>query len=409
MMTPYLLMAALYFSLAALMALDAALVNLTLLPWFNGMRWLRIHFITLGILTQLLYGMLPLVVALRARLPKPAIRWDIWATLNGGIMLLLIGIPLVSGVPIFAGGTLIFIATILLIIQLAQLKQTAVSATDGAAVHDGRKFYIAGLGYFLLGIILGTGMWIGWMEPLRVAVPVETHIHANNWGLMSLVFAGLLIDMYPQWFKRPFPAPQSSNTIFWLMTLGAFGLIFGPWFAAQTLLVVGLVLHLTATLWLLYAVIKPIWGDKKAWTIGVTHLTASYIWILAPVLVAPFVLLGVPGLPGRTIETTAPQALIYGWLLQFAFAALPYALMRLFQPDKTSGLGGSWFSFWTVNIGSVFLWASIFIASASGVLAGIAYMLWMIAMLPILAQSWRIVRGGLARFEDKNLAVSAGD
>ncbi len=408
-MTPYLLMAVLYFSLAGLMALDASLVNWQILPWFNGMRWLRIHFITLGILTQLLYGILPLIVAMRYRLPKPRIRWDIWATLNGGIMLLLIGIPLVNSVPIFAGGTLIFIATILLIVQLAQMKQTSDLPEGEAAAHNGRKFYIAGLGYFLLGIILGTGMWIGWMEPLRVAVPVETHIHANNWGLMSLVFAGLLIDMYPQWFKRPFPWPKAINPIFWLMTLGAFGLIFGPWFANQTLLVGGLVLHLTATLWLLYAVIKPIWGKWSEWTVGIAHLIGSYFWILAPVLVAPFVLLGVPGLPGRTIESTAPQALIYGWLLQFAFAALPYALMRLFQPEKTPQLGGSWFSFWMINIGSIFLWASIFIAPLSGVLAGIAYMLWMLAMLPILAQSWRIVRGGLSHFEDENLAVSAGD
>ncbi|NKQ35115.1 MAG: hypothetical protein HF973_05800 [Chloroflexi bacterium] len=408
-MTPYLLMAVLYFSLAGLMALDASLVNWQILPWFNGMRWLRIHFITLGILTQLLYGMLPLIVALRCRLPKPRIRWDIWATLNGGIMLLLIGIPLVNSVPIFAGGTLIFIATILLIIQLAQMKQTSNLPEGESAAHNGRKFYIAGLGYFLLGIILGTGMWIGWMEPLRVAVPVETHIHANNWGLMSLVFAGLLIDMYPQWFKRPFPTPKAINPIFWLMTLGAFGLIFGPWFAQTPLLVGGLVLHLTATLWLLYAVIKPVWGQWSDWSVGIAHLIGSYFWILAPVLVAPFVLLGVPGLPGRTIESTAPQALIYGWLLQFTFAALPYALMRLFQPGKTAELGGSWLSFWTINIGGIFLWASIFITPLSGALAGIAYMLWMIAMLPILAQSWRIVRGGLSHFEDESLAVANGD
>jgi len=98
--------------------------------------------------------------------------------------------------------------------------------------------------------------------------------------------------------------------------------------------------------------------------------------------------------------------LIYGWLLQFAFAALPYALMRLFQPEKTPQLGGSWFSFWTVHMGSAFLWASIFIAPLSGILAGIAYMLWMLAMLPILSQSWRIVRGGLARFEEENLTAT---
>lgn len=36
-------------------------------------------------------------------------RWDIWLTLNAGLLTLLVGIPLVNGALILAGGPLIFI------------------------------------------------------------------------------------------------------------------------------------------------------------------------------------------------------------------------------------------------------------------------------------------------------------
>ncbi|MCP4419563.1 MAG: hypothetical protein GY805_23370, partial [Chloroflexi bacterium] len=222
MMNPYLLMVVLYLSVAVLGALEASFASWQILPWFNGLKWLRVHFITLGALTQILFWAMPVLAANRAKLPRPILRWDIWTTLNGGILLLLIGIPLVNVLPISVGGALVFIATALLLAQLSGMK-------SGGASRAGRKFYIAGLSYFLIGIIIGTGLWFEWLNILNVSVPLEVHIHANNWGLMSLVFAGLLIDLYATWTERPLANPNSVNTIFWMMTVGAFGLIFGPW------------------------------------------------------------------------------------------------------------------------------------------------------------------------------------
>lgn len=48
MAIPYLLMAFLYLLVAGLAALDAALTSYDLMPWFNGLRWLRVHFVTWG-------------------------------------------------------------------------------------------------------------------------------------------------------------------------------------------------------------------------------------------------------------------------------------------------------------------------------------------------------------------------
>ncbi|MCB0034263.1 MAG: hypothetical protein KDE51_09600 [Anaerolineales bacterium] len=402
-MIAYFLMVVLYLSLAVVSALESSFSSFQIVPWFNGMVWLRVHLITLGALTQILFAMLPVITAARYDLPRPQTRWDIWLTLNAGIMTLLVGIPMVSQPPIFLGGTLVFIATILLIGQLSAMrpKQPAAETANGRS-YAGVKFYIAGLSYFLVGILIGTGLWLGWMDYLQVSgKAIEVHIHANNWGLMSLVFAGLLVDIYPKWAGRPLAYPQTVTPIFWLMTIGAFGLIFGPWLANLYLLVPGLVLHLTATALLLINMIKPLWGDRSAWTAGVWHLVVSYFWILAPVMVAPFVLLELSGVPGGAIEAMAPQALIYGWVLQFGIAIIPYFFMRSFTPEQTPQLGGNWLSFGALNIGGVVLWMSIFLLPWRPFLHGTAYLLWAVALVPVVMQLWQIVKAGLGRFEQE--------
>ncbi|MCC6383360.1 MAG: hypothetical protein IT304_12710, partial [Dehalococcoidia bacterium] len=173
MLNPYFVTALFYLLLAVLAALDSAATSFSILPWFNGLRWLRVHFITLGIVTETIFGVLPILTARRFSRPTPPVRWDIWATLNVGLLVLVAGIPIVNGVLIFSGGTLVFSAVTLLAVHLAQLR-------GGQTAGAGLKFYLMGLAYFLLGIIVGTGLWIGWSEPLRIRVPIEVHIHANN-------------------------------------------------------------------------------------------------------------------------------------------------------------------------------------------------------------------------------------
>jgi len=400
---PYLLMTFLYFLMAVLSAIDASLSGFSLLPWFNGLRWLRVHFITLGVLTEALFGLLPVLVALRAGRTRPKFRWDIWMTLNAGLLVLLVGIPLINRTLIFTGGTLIFIAVLLLGRQLYEMRAAAPDAApqpeNATDPRAGRKFYLMGLAYFLVGILVGTGLWLGWSDALRVHTPIEVHIHANNWGLLSMLFAGLLIDLYPRFTGRQLAWPRSITPIFWLMTLGALGLVVGPWISSQYFIVPGLVLHLAATVWLWLNFVLPIWRARTPWSPGMLHMALSYAWMLAPVLVAPLILLGVPGFPGAGIEQNAPQALIYGWALQFGYALVPFLFRQAFLPQEEARLGGSTFSLVTVNLGSAFLWASIFIKPYAGVLLGIAYALWVLSALPVAAELGSIVRKGSARLE----------
>lgn len=405
MLNPYFLFALLYIMLAVLAALDSSLASLNLLPWFNGLRWLRVHLITLGTLTEIIFGLLPILVATRSGRPRPSIRWDIWLILNAGLLTLLVGIPLVNTTLIFVGGTLVFVATSMLVQHVHELRGAAV--TPARTAPSGRIFYLAGLSYFLLGIIVGTGLWMGWGEWLRIAVPIEVHIHANNWGFMALVFAGLIVDLYPDFAGRSLAWPQSLKPIFWMMTLGALLLVLGPWVQSTWFTVPGILLHLSATGWLLLNVIKPLRGERSAWGPGLWHLLTSYVWIIAPVLVAPLIILKVPGFPGAGIEQNAPQALIYGWVLQFAYALLPYLFTRFFLPNEPAKLGGNWFTLLTVHLGGVFLWASIFITDSYTVLHGTAYALWAASLIPIVLDLWRIARKGWSRLESQSVAPFA--
>lgn len=401
MFNPYFVMAALFAGLTVLGALDTASSSYNLIQAVNGLRWLRVHFITLGMLTEVIFGLLAMVVAARSNLPKPKTRWDIWALLNTGLVTLLIGMPLVNQLLIVAGGTLVFVAALLM---LQQLLGFGTASVPGEMMH-GRWFYLVGLAYLLVGIIVGTGLWLGWSVQLHITVPIEVHVHANNWGFLSLVFAGLIVDFYPQFTGRTLAWPRSVGKIFWLMVLGALGLVTGPWFKLEPATVAGLVMHTVATIWLLANVVKPLMGERGAWTAGIWHMVSSYVWLFAPVVFAPFVLLKVAGFPAATVEQNAPQALIYGWVLQFGFALIPFMFRYVMLPDEKPNLGGNWFSLVAVHVGGVLLWASIFVTDYQGVLHGSAYAVWIAALLPVLVEIWRILQKGLARLETNSVSA----
>ncbi len=387
---PYLLTTLLYTFVALLAAADASLVSVNLLSAFPALRWVRVHFITLGILSQVIFGLLPLLVASLSKKPKPAMRWDIWLTLNVGFVALVAGFSGVNQAMIFTGGTLIFIAATLLLIQLWNVR--------GGDAPASLKFYITGIFYLLVGIIIGTGLWLNWSEALYIKVPLEAHIHANSWGFMSLVFAGLLVDFIPMVTGRPLGGKNAVTYIYWGMTLGAFGLVLGPWLGGSLPPTVsGLVLHLSATIWMVVLMIRAFKGSGRLDSAGAWHLVSSYMWIIAPIAMAPFILLGI--LAGGPIESTAPQALIYGWVLQFGIALVPYIARRFFLKEENPQLGGSWLSLTGATVGSLFVWASIFIVPARGVLYGIGFALYAIALIHPLKELVEIARMGLERHE----------
>jgi len=130
---------------------------------------------------------------------------------------------------------------------------------------------------------------------------------------------------------------------------------------------------------------------------GAWHLVSSYLWIIAPISMAPFIMFKV--LKSGPIESTAPQALIYGWVLQFGIALIPYIARRFFLKEEHPQLGGTWLSLTAATTGSIFVWLSIFIVPARGVLYGIAFILYDIALLPFVMNMFEVARDGFRKLE----------
>jgi cytochrome c oxidase cbb3-type subunit 1 len=264
------------------------------------------------------------------------------------------------------------------------------------STESGRMFYIAGLGYLLFGVIVGTGIWRTWPAMLRMGTPKEIHIHANNWGFMALVFAGLTVDYYGRFTgHRLTGGKRAIDVVFWLMSIGTLGLIFGPWMDGNLFIIVpGMLMHLTGTVLLLWMMIKPLIGDRPACTPGVWHLILSYVWLLMPVITSPIILLGVPGFDGAMAEANAPQALVYGWILQGAAAMTGYFTMRVFVPQRPAKLGSTWWTLLGFNAGGILLWMGIVKPELFVPLQGGAYAVWAITTLTYAVSLLLIMKEG---------------
>jgi len=159
-----------------------------------------------------------------------------------------------------------------------------------------------------------------------------------------------------------------------------------------------LILHIGTTVWLVVLMGRALRSSGRLASAGGWHLLASYIWILLPVLIAPLILTGY--LQAGPIESTAPQPLIYGWVLQFGIALIPYIARRYFLRDESPPLGGCWGSLTAVTLGSVLIWVSIFMpALTHGILYGIGFALYALALVHPTREMFEIVRGGLKRYD----------
>jgi hypothetical protein len=99
------------------------------------------------------------------------------------------------------------------------------------------------------------------------------------------------------------------------------------------------------------------------------------------------------------VESIAPQALIYGWMLQFGVALIPYIARRFLLKEENPRLGGNWVSLTTATAGSLLVWLSIFIVPARGVLYGIGFTLYTLTLIRPLIELFEITKAGLKKYE----------
>ncbi len=413
MQAPYFLMTGLYLLLTALVTLDSSLASLGWMPALAGLKWMRVHFITLGVLTQLVFGLLPTLTARGLNLPKPKTNWFSWLVYNGGLIILLIGLPSVHRESIIAGGTMIFFAVLLLMKDLISLRREAI-AVQGRGVcstYATTRFYLGGLVYLLVGVLVGTGLWIGWSAPLGIAIPKEVHVHTNLWGYTALIFAGLIFDLFPKLTKqRLFGKARLDMLVFGAMALGALGLVTGPWLDIGWPAVYGLTLHTLGTLLLLGAFVLMVIRERRLRHPGAAHIVSSYLWMLIPTLVAPFIVAKASEFfPVGEVAGNGGPILIYGWILTFLLAIIPYFFTQVFQPNRTPALGGSWWSMIAMHLGSILFWLGLFLPSIQAGLRAGAFFFWFAALIPMLLELYARAKVGTERMERASRRIVPGD
>jgi hypothetical protein len=413
MQAPYFLLTGLYLLLTALVTLDSSLASLGWMPALAGLKWMRVHFITLGVLTQLVFGLLPMLTAKGLNLPKPKMNWFAWLIYNGGLIILLIGLPGVQRASIITGGTMIFLAVLVLIKDLIRLRREAI-AQKGRGVcstYSTTRFYLGGLAYLLVGVLVGTGLWIGWAGPLHIAVPKEVHVHTNLWGYTALVFAGLIYDLFPALTRQKlFGKVRLDMVVFASMALGALGLVTGPWLDIGWPAVAGLALHTIGTLVLMVQLAQMVIRDRAQRHPGVAHMVSANLWMLVPTIVAPYIVAKASeSFPVGEVSGNGGPILIFGWILTFILAVLPYFFNQVFQPNRSPALGGSWLSLAFMHLGSVLFWIALFFPQVQAGLRAGAFLFWFAALLPLLFLLYKQAQSGTELMERASRRIVPGD
>jgi len=398
---PFLVMAGLYLvvGLAAVigrLAVDAGVVDV--LP---RLRWVTIHLVTIGGMTQALFGTLPSLASdedaegidsdsTGSSVSDARRRWLQWLSLNAGYPLILIGMVAGNTVTALVGATAVLGA-------LFSLLKTVYGTS--AAVGSGRFFRTAPW-FLVVGILAAFGMLTNVHGPGGYFGSIEAHVHANVWGFLALVAAGVLLTVLPRLLDVDLRYPRLRRVTYWGLTIGAGGLVAGPWLARHALTIGGLLVYVVGTVALLANVVGTYRASERAHPRRFALVLGAYLWLAFPVPWAPLVLLYPDTVPGAAIELAAIDGLVFGWMLQLAMAFLPLVVVA--TKRESGSLPGamrsaserigrpSWPQVGSVNAGMVLLWATAF-PLFSGVEATLTfggYLLIAAAWVPFVVELW---------------------
>ncbi|WP_205254475.1 hypothetical protein [Halorussus sp. JP-T4] len=393
---PFLLMAGLYLTVGLAAVAGKLAVEAGLIDALPRLRWLTIHFVTIGAMTQALFGALPnLAAAVGGGETVPSRgRWLQWVTLNASYPVVLLGMATGSTAAAVAGATGVLAALSLLVVSVYRTNLGAVAGRDEGLV----RYYAVAPWFLVVGVFAAFGMLLGVHGPGGYFGSIEAHVHANVWGFLALVAAGTLLALVPRLAGEPLRYPRLKPVTFWGVTLGATGLVAGPWLAAKALTMAGLAVYVVGTLALLVNLVGTwrLGGCARDARFG--HVVGAYLWLVFPVPWAPLVLLFPETVPAAGIEAAAIEGLVLGWMLQLAMGLLPTVAVALREAptDLLASLDASahrprWAGVAAVNAGMTALWLTAFPAfegvEATLTLAG--YALVGLAWLVFLPDLWR--------------------
>jgi len=185
-----------------------------------------------------------------------------------------------------------------------------------------------------------------------------------------VVLLAVVATLVALFAARQATSPPSRRDVRYLLgllavglTLGAAGLVAGPWLAVHALTIAGLLTYVVGTVALLATLVGAVRDGERTSSTRVAHVVGAYVWLLVPVPFAPVVLLAPGVLPAAAIERAAIHGLVFGWMLQLAMAMLP-AVVAAFDdrdgdlPDAVASTdhAPSWVGVAAANLGLLALW-----------------------------------------------------
>ncbi|HWI50564.1 MAG TPA: hypothetical protein VNT01_00305 [Symbiobacteriaceae bacterium] len=382
---PFRLMTALFLTAGLFFAVLRGLGSLPGVPGPANLNWLRVHLLTIGTVTQMIFATLPGLVARKLATGDraPAEAWLQWGLVNGGFLLIIAGIVGVDSWTAALGATLLFSAVWRLL--------GGILAAFRASGHwrEGMRFYVTAPVFLLVGITMAVSLVFGWWAPGGRPGTLEAHVHANVWGFLALVVTGTLLDFFPVAAGAPLARPGWAPRIYWLLTAGCIGLIAGPWLGFHPLTVAGMVAYMTGTAILVINLVLTLTGHRRA-NPAALHIVLAYTWMFVPTFFAPFILFAPHLVRVPAVEAAALQGLVNGWVLGVVMGALPLVLRRESDnvPDR-----GSWHSVATLNAGVALIWLTAVVANPTVVTALMisGYGLIALAWIPLLRRTWAAV------------------
>ncbi|MHB9288294.1 hypothetical protein ACKVMT_14795 [Halobacteriales archaeon Cl-PHB] len=314
--TPFHLAGILFLFAGLVLATYHGLAQFDLVPSLSWVSWSHIHFVTIGGFTQLLFGMLPQLSALKLDRQLPTRRYVLpsFLGLNVGFLLLWYGRGWNHTWAFDAGLVLVWLLVLGLLVTLlrqAFRSERAWNPTTG--------LYLVSVFVFLWGITYAWGLYGhvwdvpgGWLG-LR-----EAHVHANAWGFLGLAAIGTLYDVFPRVLGVDLYSQRLANRSAWFLAAGIFPLITGPWLGlGRSVTASGLVLFAIGFAMYLYNLLRTYRSASDRSGLATMLLSAQF-WLLGPAGFAPFVLFGVEWVDPAFIEDGALHFFFVGWALPIA-------------------------------------------------------------------------------------------
>ena len=400
---PFFRMAGLYLTVGLLAVVGTVAVDLGVLDPLARLRWVTIHLVTIGGMTQALFGALPALVGSAvgredAAAGPASSRWGQWLALNVGYLLVLFGMVTGATLVTVTGATLVLVA-------LALLVATVWRLTRGATGTLGRAYGVAPW-FLVVGILAAFGMLLGLHGPGGYFGSLEAHVHANVWGFLGIVVAATLLQFAPALAgsdSRHSVRPRRRRVAVAGLTLGAAGLVAGPWLAVHALTIAGLLTYVVGTAALLATLVGTVRHGERTSSTRIAHVVGAYAWLLAPVPFAPVVLLAPGLLPAAAIERAAIHGLVFGWMLQLATAMLPAVVAAFDGRDgdladrvASTDYAPSWVGVAAANLGVLALWLAALppFEAVAGLLSTVGFALVAVAWAGLVTALWSRLAGG---------------